>query len=30
MGWPESTVVNRFWIVPAMLAQLGLATLKQR
>jgi len=30
MGWPESTVVIRFWIVAAMLALLGLATLKLR
>jgi phospho-N-acetylmuramoyl-pentapeptide-transferase len=30
MGWPESTVVIRFWIVSAMLALLGLATLKLR
>ena len=30
MGWPESTVVIRFWIVAAMLALVGLATLKLR
>ena len=30
MGWPESTVVIRFWIVSAMLALIGLATLKLR
>ena len=30
MGWPESTVVIRFWIVAAMLALAGLATLKLR
>src|SRR5690606_23017451 len=30
MGWPESTVVIRFWIVSAMLALAGLATLKLR
>jgi len=30
MGWPESTVVIRFWIVAAMLALLGLSTLKLR
>lgn len=30
MGWPESTVVIRFWIVSAMLALVGLATLKLR
>ena len=30
LGWPESTVVIRFWIVAIMLALLGLATLKLR
>lgn len=30
MGWAESTVVIRFWIVSAMLALAGLATLKLR
>jgi phospho-N-acetylmuramoyl-pentapeptide-transferase len=30
MGWPESTVVIRFWIVAAMLALVGLSTLKLR
>ena len=30
LGWPESTVVIRFWIVAAMLALLGLSTLKLR
>ncbi len=30
LGWPESTVVIRFWIVSAMLALAGLATLKLR
>ncbi|MGN6424882.1 MAG: phospho-N-acetylmuramoyl-pentapeptide-transferase [Asticcacaulis sp.] len=30
LGWAESTVVVRFWIVAAMLAMLGLATLKIR
>ena len=30
LGWPESTVVIRFWIVAAMLAMVGLATLKLR
>ncbi|MFN4091277.1 MAG: phospho-N-acetylmuramoyl-pentapeptide-transferase [Brevundimonas sp.] len=30
MGWAESTVVIRFWIVSAMLALIGLATLKLR
>ncbi len=30
LGWPESTVVIRFWIVSIMLALLGLATLKLR
>lgn len=30
MGWPESTVVIRFWIVSAMMALAGLATLKLR
>ncbi|ESQ93292.1 phospho-N-acetylmuramoyl-pentapeptide-transferase [Asticcacaulis sp. AC460] len=30
LGWAESTVVIRFWIVAAMLAMVGLATLKIR
>ena len=30
LGWPESTVVIRFWIVAAMLALIGLSTLKLR
>ncbi len=30
LGWPESTVVIRFWIVSAMMALAGLATLKLR
>ncbi|HYG25977.1 MAG TPA: phospho-N-acetylmuramoyl-pentapeptide-transferase, partial [Caulobacteraceae bacterium] len=30
LGWPESTVVIRFWIVALMLAGAGLATLKLR
>jgi len=30
LGWSESTVVVRFWIVSIMLALLGLATLKLR
>jgi len=30
MGWPESTVVIRFWIVSFVLALAGLATLKLR
>ena len=29
-GWPESTVVIRFWIVAIILAMIGLATLKFR
>ena len=29
-GWPESTVVIRFWIVAIILAMIGLATLKLR
>jgi phospho-N-acetylmuramoyl-pentapeptide-transferase len=29
-GWPESTVVIRFWIIAAVLALIGLATLKLR
>ena len=28
LGWSESTVVIRFWIIAIMLALLGLATLK--
>ncbi len=30
LGWAESTVVIRFWIVAALLAMVGLATLKIR
>ncbi|MCI3133424.1 phospho-N-acetylmuramoyl-pentapeptide-transferase [Phenylobacterium aquaticum] len=30
LGWSESTVVIRFWIISVMLALLGLATLKLR
>jgi phospho-N-acetylmuramoyl-pentapeptide-transferase len=30
LGWKESTVVIRFWIVSIVLALLGLATLKLR
>jgi phospho-N-acetylmuramoyl-pentapeptide-transferase len=30
LGWPESTVVIRFWIVSMILAFIGLATLKLR
>jgi phospho-N-acetylmuramoyl-pentapeptide-transferase len=30
LGWSESTVVIRFWIVSIVLALLGLATLKVR
>ena len=30
LGWPESTIVVRFWIVAAMLAMIGLTTLKIR
>jgi phospho-N-acetylmuramoyl-pentapeptide-transferase len=30
LGWSESTVVIRFWIVAVMLAMIGLATLKIR
>jgi phospho-N-acetylmuramoyl-pentapeptide-transferase len=29
-GWPESTVVIRFWIISVGLALAGLATLKLR
>ena len=29
-GWPESTVVIRFWIIAIILALVGLATLKLR
>ena len=29
-GWPESTVVVRFWIIAIILALVGLATLKLR
>jgi phospho-N-acetylmuramoyl-pentapeptide-transferase len=30
VGWAESTVVIRFWIISAGLALIGLATLKLR
>jgi phospho-N-acetylmuramoyl-pentapeptide-transferase len=30
LGWPESTVVIRFWIVSIVLALIGLSTLKLR
>ena len=30
LGWPESTVVIRFWIISVVLALIGLATLKLR
>ncbi len=30
LGWPESTIVIRFWIISLMLALIGLATLKLR
>ena len=30
LGWKESTVVIRFWIVSIVLALIGLATLKVR
>ncbi|HSG34385.1 MAG TPA: phospho-N-acetylmuramoyl-pentapeptide-transferase [Sphingomonadaceae bacterium] len=30
LGWPESTVVIRFWIVSIIFAMIGLATLKLR
>jgi phospho-N-acetylmuramoyl-pentapeptide-transferase len=30
LGWAESTVVIRFWIISIMLALAGLATLKLR
>jgi phospho-N-acetylmuramoyl-pentapeptide-transferase len=29
-GWPESTIVIRFWIISMVLALIGLATLKIR
>ena len=29
-GWPESTIVIRFWIISIILALIGLATLKLR
>jgi phospho-N-acetylmuramoyl-pentapeptide-transferase len=29
-GWPESTIVVRFWIISIVLALVGLATLKLR
>jgi phospho-N-acetylmuramoyl-pentapeptide-transferase len=30
LGWPETTVVFRFWIVAIVLALIGLSTLKLR
>ena len=30
LGWAESTVVIRFWIISVVLALIGLATLKLR
>ena len=30
LGWPESKVVVRFWIIAAILALLGLSTFKIR
>lgn len=30
LGWPESTIVVRFWIISVILALIGLATLKLR
>jgi len=30
LGWAESTIVIRFWIVSIVLALIGLATLKVR
>jgi phospho-N-acetylmuramoyl-pentapeptide-transferase len=30
LGWAESTVVIRFWIISIMLALAGIATLKLR
>jgi phospho-N-acetylmuramoyl-pentapeptide-transferase len=30
LGWPESTIVVRFWIIALLLALIGLATLKLR
>jgi len=30
LGWPESHIVIRFWIVAIVLALLGLSTLKLR
>ena len=29
-GWPESTIVIRFWIIAGILAMIGLSTLKLR
>ncbi len=29
-GWPESTIVIRFWIISVILALIGLSTLKLR
>ena len=30
LGWPESKIITRFWIIAAVLALFGLATLKIR
>lgn len=30
LGWPESKIIARFWIIAALLAVIGLATLKTR
>jgi len=30
LGWKESTIVIRFWIIAFILAMIGLATLKLR
>ena len=30
LGWPESQIVIRFWILSGILALIGLATLKLR
>ena len=30
LGWKESTIVIRFWIIAVILALIGLATLKLR
>ena len=29
-GWPEATIVIRFWIIASVLALIGLSTLKLR